>query len=178
MDRWTPETEKLVRLAISDPGAFLPRGDAYQESIPGWGARAALKALADAWLLTPPGEVVEECNVEYRRIGVLRGGVSERTYQNRTAEWLATEFESARELGQELVSRRDRTVTTWPDGSVLTSEWRDIITPSAFCPDPANHATFYRTSESRLLLTPSVRDEEEREAVAAKVCIYCGKRLP
>jgi hypothetical protein len=46
------ELEKLIRLAISDPGAFVKRGHPtaggksdYSESIPAWGARAVLVAL-------------------------------------------------------------------------------------------------------------------------------------
>lgn len=46
------------------------------------------------------------------------------------------------------------------------------------CPDPDGHADFYRTSESRLLLTPAHWDAEARAAAEANECIYCGKRLP
>jgi hypothetical protein len=31
-----------IRLRISDPGAFLPRGDNYTEPVPAWSARAVM----------------------------------------------------------------------------------------------------------------------------------------
>ena len=40
-----------IRLAISDPGSFVGRGDNYTESIPSWQTRAVLALLADAGLL-------------------------------------------------------------------------------------------------------------------------------
>lgn len=40
------DLERLVLLAICDPGAFLARGDNYTESIPHWGMRAVLAVLA------------------------------------------------------------------------------------------------------------------------------------
>ncbi len=53
-ERWTAETEELVAQAIGDPGSLLPRGDNYRETIPRWGMRAVLTALADAGLLLSP----------------------------------------------------------------------------------------------------------------------------
>lgn len=63
-ERWTRATENLVAQAIGDPGSFLPRGNDYQESIPRWGMRAVLGALADAGILLPinaRGRVSGEC---------------------------------------------------------------------------------------------------------------------
>lgn len=37
--------ERRIRFAISDPGAFLPRGDDYTESIPNWGMRAVMTVV-------------------------------------------------------------------------------------------------------------------------------------
>lgn len=62
------ETLKLIRFAVSDPGAFLPRerwpdtsgiGKWEYESIPAWGARAVAKAL-DGRLLPPVVDKREE----------------------------------------------------------------------------------------------------------------------
>lgn len=48
---------RLLRSAMGDPGQFTARGDG--ESVPAWGARAAMHALiAAGYTLAAPGEVV------------------------------------------------------------------------------------------------------------------------
>lgn len=41
----TATTEEIVRRAIADPGAGVPRGDNYAEPLTAWQARAVLAAL-------------------------------------------------------------------------------------------------------------------------------------
>lgn len=97
-------------------------------------AMAVVAALREAGHMLPEGEEQrEECNVEYRPIHRTRGGVQERTYVNRSDQALSEEFEAAYELGMKVISRRDRTVTTWPDGSMFTGPWVEVKPGCSTC---------------------------------------------
>lgn len=39
------DLDRRIRLAISDPGAFLPRGGDYTEAIPSWSGRAVMTVM-------------------------------------------------------------------------------------------------------------------------------------
>jgi len=104
-ERWTTDTEALVVQAIGDPGSFLPRGDDYRESIPRWGMRAALTALADAGLLLPPG-------------GVIRDELS---WSHRDGSDCTTPDYCA-----PYTERVERRITEWPDGTELTTPWMPV----------------------------------------------------
>ena len=45
------DLHQLIAQAISDPGAFLPRGDDFREPIVAWGARAVMKALREKGII-------------------------------------------------------------------------------------------------------------------------------
>ncbi len=47
------EIHALIAHAISDPGAFTPRGQNYEEPIIAWVARAVFKALTEKGIIKP-----------------------------------------------------------------------------------------------------------------------------
>lgn len=110
------ETIKLIRLAVSDPGAFLPRerwpdtsgiGKWEYESIPAWGARAVAKALAGR-LLPPVVETREEHGWSDPLEGIVRRYWS---YSNH---------------GRYKNPDRVRTVSVFADGREFPSLWREV----------------------------------------------------
>jgi hypothetical protein len=121
------QRDGLTREAVHWCGELV---DAEAQLAIGWftdgeiAAQDVLTALHAAGRLLPPGgETHVEDNVEFKPVGQIRGGVTERTYVNRSTDELAREFEAALELGARVVSHRRRSVTTWSDGSTHTSAW-------------------------------------------------------
>lgn len=109
-ERWTTETENMVAQAIGDPGSFLPRGDDYRESIPRWGMRAALTALADAGLLLPPGgETGDELSWSHHD----------------GTDCTTPDYCSP------YSTRVTRRITEWPDGTELMTPWRPVESEGA-----------------------------------------------
>lgn len=64
-----------IRLAVSDPGTFVSRGDDYREPVPAWSARAVVHVLNE-WLAGHDGEDDPADEVE-RYAAVLLSGVRE-----------------------------------------------------------------------------------------------------
>lgn len=88
-------------------------------------ARAVLAALAGR-LLPAGGEERTEWRVTYAFEEAHRVVSRERSYSNRTEAQMRTELAAARELGNAVDRVLRRTVTEWPDGSVLTGPWLPV----------------------------------------------------